>query len=217
MWVCFIAVCQTKIVDYIPIKTLPLREATVSSLSFIAPYIFNAVEEIKAENLTNEIVASHLAIIQLLQVSKSANWIESIILLVHQWLSIGWWFGCSSRNGGHTLQCHEPAGERLVKINRFAWSTICSFIVSPQINVSCEKALELVYQHLQQHYSNCQYLKQALVGGLHPAYPIGKSLGQFTHRLICTKSSLQNLSSTSTVMDPRCFSNRRTLTFTGKV
>lgn len=50
------------------LQTLPLREATVMSLSFIAPYIFNNVEEIKSEDLTNEIIATHMSIIELLQV-----------------------------------------------------------------------------------------------------------------------------------------------------
>jgi hypothetical protein len=50
------------------LQTLPLREATVMSLSFIASYIFNNVEEIKSEDLTNEIIATHMSIIELLQV-----------------------------------------------------------------------------------------------------------------------------------------------------
>jgi MoxR-like ATPase len=49
-------------------QTLPLREAATSSFFFMASYIFNNVQEIRNGKLFDEIVATHIAIAQLLQV-----------------------------------------------------------------------------------------------------------------------------------------------------
>jgi hypothetical protein len=56
------------------------------SLSFIAPYIFNNVEEIKSEDLTNEIIATHMSIIELLQVPDDDQnvYVYWIIFLIFQ-------------------------------------------------------------------------------------------------------------------------------------
>ncbi|GAB5587982.1 hypothetical protein Unana1_02882 [Umbelopsis nana] len=112
--------------------TLPLREANVASLSFIAPYIFNNVEEIKSVNLTNEMVATNMAIVQLLQDDD-------------------------------------------VDV-RQDMAAIVSKAIGLQMNVDCEKALEIMYQHMLQNYSDSPSLHQSLKLALCSAYPVGYAL-----------------------------------------